>query len=51
MFARFEDHIVDIVSHNNLDRLIVSLGNRLRLPEWGQFTILQTRTLMKQLDR
>jgi hypothetical protein len=34
IFARFEDHVVDIVSHNNLNRFIVSLRNRLGLPEW-----------------
>jgi hypothetical protein len=34
IFARLEDHIVDIVSHNNLNRLVVNLWNWLRLPEW-----------------
>jgi hypothetical protein len=34
IFARLEDDIVDIVSHNNLNRLVVNLWNWLRLPEW-----------------
>jgi hypothetical protein len=41
IFARLEDHIVDVVSHNNLNRLIVDLRNRLRLLERRQFAILQ----------
>jgi hypothetical protein len=41
IFARLADHIVDAISHNNLNRLVVDLRNRLRLPERRQFAILQ----------
>ena len=33
IFARLEHHIVEAVSHNHLNRLVVDLWNRLRLLE------------------
>jgi hypothetical protein len=45
IFARLEDHIIEVVSHNDLNRLVVDLRNRLRLLERRQLAILRIKRI------